>query len=99
MRARGFALRNQFADALLGLITVEEAQDYPTEKDMGRAEIVPETPTYYDPDLFDQNFPAWQSAIVSGKRTNTEIIAMVESKGTLTDDQKNKINDVRVEGE
>jgi hypothetical protein len=29
MRARGFALRNQFADALLGLITTEEAYDIP----------------------------------------------------------------------
>lgn len=28
MRARGFALRDKFADALGGLITVEEAQDY-----------------------------------------------------------------------
>ena len=31
MRARGFALRNVFADALLGLITAEEAQDMPEE--------------------------------------------------------------------
>ena len=30
VRARGFALRNAFADALRGLITAEEAQDYPT---------------------------------------------------------------------
>jgi hypothetical protein len=30
LRARGFALRNAFADALRGLITAEEAQDYPT---------------------------------------------------------------------
>ena len=29
LRARGFALRNAFADALRGLITAEEAQDYP----------------------------------------------------------------------
>jgi hypothetical protein len=29
VRARGFALRNAFADALRGLITAEEAQDYP----------------------------------------------------------------------
>ena len=28
LRARGFALRNSFADALRGLITAEEAQDY-----------------------------------------------------------------------
>lgn len=37
LRARGFALRNAFADALRGLITAEEAQDYPTP-------IVAETP-------------------------------------------------------
>lgn len=31
MRARGFALRDAFPDVLKGLITIEEAQDYPTE--------------------------------------------------------------------
>lgn len=31
MRARGFALRDAFPDALKGLITMEEAQDYPAE--------------------------------------------------------------------
>ena len=31
MRARGFALRDAFPDALKGLITVEEAQDFPDE--------------------------------------------------------------------
>ena len=31
LRARGFALRNQFADALAGLITREEADDMPRE--------------------------------------------------------------------
>jgi hypothetical protein len=31
LRARGFALRNAFADALRGLITAEEAQDYTTQ--------------------------------------------------------------------
>jgi hypothetical protein len=30
LRARGFALRNAFADALRGLVTAEEAQDYQT---------------------------------------------------------------------
>ena len=32
MRARGFALRDAFPDALHGLITTEEAQDYQTQK-------------------------------------------------------------------
>jgi hypothetical protein len=31
MRARGFALRDKFADLLEGLITAEEAQDYPVD--------------------------------------------------------------------
>jgi len=31
MRARGFALRDAFPDALKGLITIEEAQDYPSD--------------------------------------------------------------------
>jgi hypothetical protein len=31
MRARGFALRSQFADALAGLITREEAEDMPQQ--------------------------------------------------------------------
>lgn len=31
MRARGFALRDAFPDVLKGMITVEEAQDYPDE--------------------------------------------------------------------
>lgn len=30
MRARGFALRDAFPDVLRGLVTAEEAQDYPT---------------------------------------------------------------------
>jgi hypothetical protein len=31
MRARGFAIRDAFPDALKGVITAEEAQDYPSE--------------------------------------------------------------------
>ena len=34
MRARGFALRNQFADALCGLISAKEAHDLPVERDI-----------------------------------------------------------------
>lgn len=41
MRARGFALRDAFPDALRGLILAEEAQDY-SEKDMGAATVVDE---------------------------------------------------------
>jgi len=37
MRARGFALRDAFPDVLKGLITVEEAQDYPDETPVPQA--------------------------------------------------------------
>jgi hypothetical protein len=40
MRARGFALRDKFADALGGLITVEEAQDYQVV-DMPEKDVTP----------------------------------------------------------
>jgi hypothetical protein len=59
LRSRGFALRNTFADALRGLITAEEAQDYPTTEsrpaavDCGRspATAVVSKPTAQSPAL------------------------------------------------
>lgn len=46
MRARGFALRDAFPDVLKGLITVEEAQDYPEteEKDITPKPVLPNNP-------------------------------------------------------
>lgn len=45
MRARGFALRDAFPDVLKGLITAEEAQDYPDEaKPQGVKDITPRNP-------------------------------------------------------
>ena len=56
MRARGFALRDTFPDALKGLIFREEAQDYPIEKDVTpkREEptLLPEKPIM-EADAFD----------------------------------------------
>ena len=39
MRARGFALRDGFPDAMAGVITREEADDYPDMKVVNEAEI------------------------------------------------------------
>lgn len=45
MRARGFALRDAFPDVLKGLITAEEAQDYPEEAKPRQAkDITPRNP-------------------------------------------------------
>lgn len=44
MRARGFALRDAFPDVLKGLITAEEAADYPEAKDITPARARPANP-------------------------------------------------------
>ncbi len=85
MRARSWALRDTFPDALKGLQIAEEAQDI---KDMGPADVV--IPAYPE-DAFEKNLPAWREAIKAGTRTADQIIDMVSTKGALTDDQKAKI--------
>jgi len=44
MRARGFALRDAYPDVLKGLITTEEAQDYPEETKRPPKDITPRNP-------------------------------------------------------
>jgi hypothetical protein len=41
MRARGFALRDAFADRLKGIITAEEARDYPTQEEKQLKVVTP----------------------------------------------------------
>lgn len=48
----------------------------------------------YPPDKFQANLTKWGDAMVAGKKTADEIIAMVETKGTLTDGQKAAIRDL-----
>jgi hypothetical protein len=43
MRARGFALRDAFPDLLRGLVTAEEAMDYPTPQAVTQPTAVPES--------------------------------------------------------
>lgn len=51
LRARGFALRDKFADALRGLITVEEAQDIPPEEARVVGVVTPDQPALAAPSL------------------------------------------------
>jgi len=95
-RARGFALRDQFADALAGLISREEAEDMP-ERDMGSAqrhekakEARPEL-DYYPAESFGKNFEKWQTIVESGKKSAGDIVAMLESKAVLSDEQREQI--------
>ena len=89
MRARAFALRDVFPDVLRGLPVAEEVMDTPTEKHMGPADVVqPAAPAHYPAVEFDKNLPAWRKVIEAGKKTAADLIAMVETKGALTDEQR-----------
>ena len=103
MRARGFALRSQFADALAGLITREEAEDMPPpaeERDITPQREEPKALEYYPAESFDKHFPDWKIAIETGKKSPDQIITMVQSKAPLTDEQKTTIrNCAAKEGE
>lgn len=96
-RARGFALRDQFADALAGLISREEAEDMP-ERDMGAAQRYEQPKEqarpqleHYPAESFEQNFAKWQQIVESGKKSAGDIVAMLESKAVLSDEQRGQI--------
>ena len=94
MRARGFALRDAFPDALRGVVSAEEARDTPAERDMGAAEVVssrtaaPAALPDYSQDAFAKNLGAWSAAIQGGKLTADEVITRASTKGVLSEAQK-----------
>lgn len=96
MRARGFAIRDAFPDALRGVISAEEARDIPAEKDMGAAEVVssrPAQPTEpaplaaYSQASFEENLPKWRDAMRAGRLTPEAAIARASTKGVLSAEQ------------
>jgi hypothetical protein len=102
MRARGFALRDAFPDALRGLSIAEESQDIVVEKDIQTGEVItkraakpePEkTIEYYSDAEFSEKSQAWYALIESGKKEASALIAMIQSKGKLfTEEQLLTIN-------
>lgn len=63
-RARGFGLRDQFADALRGIISREEAEDYPTPGSERARDVTPPKPQgpISDPAELVELFDQWGSA-------------------------------------
>ena len=93
MRARAFALRDVFPDVLRGLPVAEEIMDIPPERHMGAVEMVGAPPPpvglpAYAADAFERNLPAWKKLIDSGKKTAADVIATVETKATLSPEQR-----------
>ena len=98
MRARGFALRDAFPDALRGLVLAEEAQDFVEKEINPLPESAASRPAravsaleFYPADQFDMNLPKWKELIARGKKTADQVIQIVEAKAPLTDEQKKTI--------
>lgn len=96
MRARGFAIRDLFPDALRGIALAEEVQDMPP-RDMGTAERVHEEPKEpealpeYPAEQMQENLPKWRAVVESGRKAPADIIATIESKYTMSEDQKQAV--------
>lgn len=75
---------------LLGVYTDDELPAPSGEKFMGPAEVVapPAPPAHYPEDAFEKNVDAWAKSIASGKMTEERLVAMVSSKGALTEEQR-----------
>jgi hypothetical protein len=98
-RARGFALRDQFADALAGLISREEAEDMPQEREINslQQEQRPQSLPHYPAEDFKANFPSWKKAVLSGKLDPEGVIAKASTKGELTEEQKADIRNISIQ--
>ena len=86
MRARGFALRDAFPDVLKGLITAEEAQDYPEDKPKQAKDITPANPldTIAPPVLIEENYERPAEVEVGQEDEPVEI---QQSETEVPDDQ------------
>lgn len=85
----------------------EIGQDATAEEMQGKEYIQPKdvTPTTeaiqavsvsYPQEDFDKNYPKWEQIISSGRKSHGDIIAMIESKGALTNEMKAQINSIKV---
>jgi hypothetical protein len=80
LRARGFALRNAFADALRGLITAEEAQDYPQASEPVTARVTQPAPEP-EPVAQPASGTAFENAMLAIQRaTNGELLDALRSR-------------------
>jgi len=93
LQARNWA-RLYAPDALLGIYTEDELQvvpAQPAERHMGQAEEVrPELPAYPQAD-FEKNLPGWAKVVESGRKTASDLLAMLQTKATFSAEQQAEI--------
>ena len=95
MRARGFAIRDCFADVLKGLITAEEAQDYPDDR---KASNVVKMPTKNPLDALAAPSPVVVDDDPGQQQVQEEEQQQAEEEGPATAEEiKQKFEDAGVE--
>lgn len=85
--------------AIMGVYTPDELETIPAEKEINpngsKANSEPPIEQFYPADQFETNLPKWAKLILDGKKTAVQIIATVQSKNQLTDEQKGKIESIK----
>lgn len=96
--AQAQALRMAFPEAVGSVPTADEMEgkaidgEFTVASQADRPAIRHELPPYPAAD-FKKNLPEWGKVIDSGRKTAAGIVAMISSKGTLTEEQKAQIFD------
>ena len=67
----------------------------PKAKPEPKAEV-PQEPTFYDQQSFEDNLASWKTAVSIGQTTPERIIKKIESKSRLTDEQRETILSIEV---
>lgn len=74
LRARGFAIRDAFPDAVKGMITAEEAMDYPEPKDITPQDGVEQAPSLSNVQTAEQLTNALQQASEDDREAHADAV-------------------------
>jgi len=67
-----------------------------TEKHMGPAEVVPQSPAHYPATKFDHNLPKWAETIQQGRKSAKDYIDFAATRGEpFTEEQKARLLSVK----
>ncbi len=86
-------------DVILGVYSPDELEEPLTEKEINPATptepLEPEKLPDYPAVPFENSFPKWKVSVETGVKTTDEWIATLSKKGTLTEEQLKRINEIK----
>ncbi len=96
--AREMSLRGSAAfKAYLSMLTkAASAELEPEMESLKRAAEAADRPGYTS-ERFSENLPGWQKVVASGRKSPEDLIAFLESRATLTDEQRATIRNLKGE--